>query len=86
MKYWKIWASLDGIGNITEYIRYPSNFDKIVENLTSYKDLANKLGNGTITFSPAIQLLNIHQLDTMLNFFIDFADGNWGKQFNLSAC
>ena len=80
MKYWKIWASLDGIGNITEYIRYPSNFDKVVENLNYYKNLAVKLGNGSITFSPAIQLLNIHQLDTMLSFFIDFADGNFVGQ------
>ena len=26
MKSWMIWASIDGLGNITEYIRYPSNF------------------------------------------------------------
>ena len=35
-------------------------------------------------FSPAVQLLNIHQLDDMLKWFIDFTDNRWGKQFNIS--
>ena len=41
-------------------------------------------GNGQITFSPAIQLLNIHQLDEMLKWFIDFSDGAWGDTFQIS--
>ena len=84
MKNWTIWASIDGLGDITEYIRYPSSFKKVVENLNFYKKLILESGNGRITFSPAIQLLNIHQLDDMLKWFINFADGNWGKQFNVS--
>ena len=36
-KSWIIWASIDGIGSRTEYIRYPSNFDKVVENLNFNK-------------------------------------------------
>ena len=84
MKAWTIWASLDGIGDVTEYIRYPSNFKKVSENLQYYKELLDKHGNGKITFSPAVQLLNIHQLDEMLKWFIDFSDGNWGKTINIS--
>jgi len=84
MKSWTIWASLDGIGDVTEYIRYPSNFKKVAENLNYYKKMLTEHGNGNITFSPAIQLLNIHQLDEMLKWFIDFADNHWGKQFNIS--
>ena len=61
MKQWTIWASLDGIGEITEYIRYPSNFSKVVENLKFYKSMSEKYENGRIVFSPAVQLLNIHQ-------------------------
>ena len=38
-KSWIIWASIDGIGSRTEYIRYPSNFNKVVENLNFYKKL-----------------------------------------------
>ena len=84
MKSWCIWASLDGLGSTTEYIRYPSNFKKVTENLYYYKKLLDKHGNGSITFSPAIQLLNIHQLDDMLKWFIDFSDGDWGNTFNVS--
>ena len=84
MKRWCIWASLDGIGPTTEYIRYPSNFKKVTENLYYYKKLLNKHGNGLITFSPAVQLLNIHQLDEMLKWFIDFSDGAWGDKIDVS--
>ena len=84
MKKWTIWASLDGIGKTTEYIRYPSSFKKVVENLTYYKKILTEHGNGSITFSPAVQLLNIHQLDEMLRWFIDFSDGEWGNKFNVS--
>ena len=84
MKAWTIWASIDGLGDITEYIRYPSNFKKVVENLNFYKKLLLESNNGQIVFSPAVQLLNIHQLDDMLKWFIDFTDNRWGKQFNIS--
>jgi len=84
IKVWTIWASIDGLGDITEYIRYPSNFKKVVENLNFYKKLLLENNNGRIVFSPAVQLLNIHQLDDMLKWFIDFADNHWGKQFNIS--
>ena len=84
MKKWTIWASLDGIGDITEYIRYPSNFKKVKENLEYYKKMLHEHGNGVIVFSPAIQLLNIHQLDEMLKWFIEFSDGAWGDKFDVS--
>ena len=84
MKEWRIWASLDGIGETTEYIRYPSNFNKVKENLQYYKKILNDCGNGSILFSPAIQLLNIHQLDDMLKWFIDFSDGTWGDKINVT--
>jgi len=84
LKKWTIWASLDGIGERTEYIRYPSNWNKINENLLTYKSLLKKYNNGNIIFSPAIQLLNIDRLDEMLEWFIDFSDGKWGNSFGVS--
>tara|TARA_Y100001937_G_C7128502_1_gene336036 strand:- start:736 stop:1899 length:1164 start_codon:yes stop_codon:yes gene_type:complete len=84
MKGWTIWASMDGVGDITEYIRYPSKFKQVIKNVNFYKKLLHEHGNGSITFSPAVQLLNIHQLDEMLELFIGIADGNWENQFNVS--
>ena len=84
MKGWTIWASMDGVGDITEYIRYPSKFKQVIKNVNFYKKLLHEHGNGSITFSPAVQLLNIHQLDEMLELFIGIADGNWENQFSVS--
>ena len=86
MKAWTIWASIDGLGDITEYIRYPSNFKKVVENLNFYKKLLLQSNNGRIVFSPAVQLLNIHQLDDMLKWWLEFSDGQFGidKPFEIS--
>ena len=76
LKYWSIWASVDGLGERTEYIRYPSNFKKVCENLEFYKNLLGT--NGNITLSPAIQLLNIDQLDDIIKWWLKFSDGRFG--------
>jgi len=83
LKSWTIWASVDGLGERTEYIRYPSNFDKVCENLKFYKKLLVG-NNGKIVLSPAIQLLNIDQLDDILKWWLNFADGQLGDQFEVS--
>jgi organic radical activating enzyme len=77
LKSWVVYGSIDGLNERQEYIRYPSSFDKVVENLNFYTKLLKKHGNGKITFSPAIQLLNIDTLDEMIKWFIDFADGDF---------
>jgi len=82
LKKWNIWASVDGIGERTEYIRYPSNFEKVCENLKFYKD--NLGSTGSIVLSPAIQLLNIDQLDELLKWWLEFAGGKLNNQFKLS--
>jgi len=84
LENWTIWASIDGIGERTEYIRYPSNWNKIVENLNFYKSILKEKSNGRIVFSPAISILNIDQLDDLLKWQLDFAEGNWNNNYNLS--
>ena len=82
LKAWTIWASVDGLGERTEYIRYPSKFSKVTESLQFYKE--NTGNNGRIVLSPAIQLLNIDQLDDLLMWWLDFAGGNLGPKFDVS--
>lgn len=74
LKRWTIWASVDGVGERTEYIRYPSNFKKVCDNLEFYKSLLRD--NDKIVLSPAIQLLNIDHLDEILKWWIQFSDGS----------
>ena len=66
------------------YIRYPSNWNKIVENLNFYKSVLKEKPNGRIVFSPAISILNIDQLDDLLAWQLDFAEGKWNNNYNLS--
>ena len=83
LKSWTIWASIDGLNERTEYIRYPSNFNKVEENLKFYQSLLQN-GKGIITLSPAIQLLNIDQLDELLEWYIDLSGDRFGKNMNVS--
>jgi len=83
LKKWTIWASVDGLGDRTEYIRYPSNFKKVCDNLDFYKELLVHK-NGRIVLSPAIQLLNIDQLDGILRWWLDFSGGDLDRKFGLS--
>jgi sulfatase maturation enzyme AslB (radical SAM superfamily) len=83
LKHWTVWASVDGLGDRTEYIRYPSNFKKVCDNLNFYKGLLDH-NNGNIVLSPAIQLLNIDQLDEILQWWLDFSGGALGKKFGIS--
>jgi MoaA/NifB/PqqE/SkfB family radical SAM enzyme len=79
LKSWSIWASVDGIKERTEYIRYPSRWDKVLESLEFYKQ--NLGTNGKITLSPAVQLLNIDQLDDIIKWWKDWCGGELNGQF-----
>jgi MoaA/NifB/PqqE/SkfB family radical SAM enzyme len=76
---WKIWASVDGLHERTEYIRYPSKWEKINESLDFYKSIMND--NGNITLSPAVQLLNIDQLDEMVHWWKTWCGGEFNEKF-----
>jgi pyruvate-formate lyase-activating enzyme len=82
LKSWSIWASIDGIKERTEYIRFPSRWTKVLESLEFYK---KNLGtNGNITLSPAVQLLNIDQLDDIIKWWIDWCGGELNDRFGLT--
>jgi MoaA/NifB/PqqE/SkfB family radical SAM enzyme len=83
LKSWTVWASVDGLGERTEYIRYPSNFKKVCDNLDFYKGLLAH-NNGKIVLSPAIQLLNIDQLDDILKWWLQFSEGTLDDKFGVS--
>ena len=82
LKQWTIWASVDGVGERTEYIRYPSNWNKILESLEFYRNHLGK--NGNITLSPAVQLLNIDQLDDIIKWWLDWCGGELNDRFGFT--
>ena len=83
LKKWSIWASVDGVGERTEYIRYPSKWTKVLESLDFYKNLGKK-SNGQITLSPAIQLLNVDQLDSIIEWWRDYAGGEMNEKWGFT--
>ena len=82
LKAWTIWASVDGVGERTEYIRYPSKWDKVLESLEFYRNIMGD--NGNITLSPAIQLLNIDQLDDIIKWWLDWCGGELNNRYGFT--
>ena len=83
LKEWRIWASVDGVAERTEYIRYPSQWKIILKSLDFYKNLA-KESNGGITLSPAVQLLNVYQLDDIIKWWINWCGGELNEKYSFT--
>jgi hypothetical protein len=83
LKSWRVWASVDGVAERTEYIRYPSQWKIILKNLDFYKNLA-KESNGGITLSPAVQLLNVDQLDDIIKWWINWCGGELNEKYGFT--
>lgn len=60
-------ASLDGYGNMNEYIRYPSHWDKISSN---FEQLAS-MKNIHLGVSPVVQIYNIFDIDKIIDYVAD---------------
>ena len=83
LRKWRIWASIDGVAERTEYIRYPSQWKIILRSLDFYKNLA-KESNGGITLSPAVQLLNVDQLDDIIKWWINWCGGELNEKYGFT--
>jgi hypothetical protein len=73
---WDIWkhfrrigigASIDAIGDLNYYIRYPSRFKKIWENLNK---LSSADGNFKIWYATTISVYNVFVLPEMLEYIV----------------
>lgn len=62
-------ASIDGVGEMQEYLRYPSNWEKISNNLLKVVDM--KLSNLLLFVSPVIQKTNLSHLPKLFEYLED---------------
>ena len=70
-------ASIDGVGPIQEYMRYPSKWNQIESNLK--KVLSMNLPNILITLNPVLQKVNLEYIVDLLEYAEDI-----NRQYNKS--
>ena len=63
-------VSIDGVGKIQEYIRYPSNWEQISSNFT--KVVERKTDNLTIKVAPVVQIMNLGNLPELFEYCESF--------------
>lgn len=71
VKNFTLHASIDGLGERNKYIRFPCDWQSVLNTIKFYKEVLKKYNNGQFSFAPAIQLLNIDQLPELCEFFLD---------------
>lgn len=61
-------VSIDGIGDVYEYIRGNANFSKVVENIKTIQTIPNV---SRVVGAVAVQVSNVLILDKMIEYFLD---------------
>jgi uncharacterized Fe-S cluster-containing radical SAM superfamily protein len=69
-KHVVLFVSIDGIGPVQEYLRYPSNWNQIDKNLRSL--LVLKTDNMIIKPTPVIQNVNLSSIVNLFEYFEQF--------------
>jgi molybdenum cofactor biosynthesis enzyme MoaA len=64
----KVNASIDAVGDLNRYIRYPSSWEEITNNL----DMLNNIPNVQIQIHTTVQMYNIFDLHNILVYFKDY--------------
>ena len=70
----EIQMSLDGVGEVGEYIRYPSNLSKVKENIMKAVELASIKPNWKVRCYTVLQVLNFRQLVPIWELLREAAD------------
>jgi len=71
-----ITISVDGVGPINEYIRYPFSWNKVVSQLDNLKEIAKQHGNYHIGLSHTIISLNLLTLDSLIDWWENQVETN----------
>jgi MoaA/NifB/PqqE/SkfB family radical SAM enzyme len=60
--------SLDGVGNVHDYVRWPAKWTVVKKVHTQYKSLANKYSNLDLNFWITLSALNIGNFDDIVSY------------------
>src|SRR5690606_17734570 len=62
-------ASVDAVGPLNEYIRYPSKWPKVLQNLKVLDNLATKNPHIHVSIHTTVQMYNVLYLTDILEYF-----------------
>ena len=65
-----LFVSIDGYGELNEYIRYPLKWSTLMKNLVGLNELAKKYSNLTIKIQTTVQAYNVLEIDKLFEFLI----------------
>ena len=68
----KILASIDAIGELNSYIRYPSNWNKIEANIKKINDFHQDFNVSECMFSTTVQALNISKIPEIVDYLTQY--------------
>lgn len=74
MESFIIYGSIDGIGDVNDYIRYPSKWETLEKSLDFYCELVKQHNDSKIVVGPTFQSLNIHGLVDFISYFENYGD------------
>lgn len=66
-----ITLSIDGVGNVFEYIRWPIKWEEFNKTVNMYKDLAQQYNNLKLDFWTTLSALNINDVDNIKKYSND---------------
>ena len=84
-KFVKIFLSIDGIGEVNDYIRAPSEWDIVNESAETWIKFSKENKRFSIVFSPTISLYNILNLSDMIKWWDNLQAKYFSKNFVLYA-
>lgn len=68
----RIMASIDGVGKLNDYIRYPSKWEQIDKNLKFLDINHSKYNISEILISTTVQMNNIFHIDKLMDYLAQF--------------
>lgn len=63
-----ITLSMDGLGEVNDFIRYPIKFDKFIENIKELKSIFKDHTNFNLLLNSTCNIYNVHQIPEMIEF------------------
>lgn len=67
----EIWMSVDGTGEVNDYVRQNSTWSAVEESMQTWLDAEKEYKNVSVTLTPTLCAYNIFNMQTLLEYWID---------------